>query len=194
MPLRWGRLYKGTKAEHALEPAVAALGLCYRTQFPGYLYGFRAFPDFFLPQLGLVIEVDDPSHDRPDKRIEDQERTEILESFGWRVVRCKNEEALNDPSGTVQSLMAGAGITRQDIERAATRPLAECLPVPKSAPQASRRSAQKAKRAVAAARRKAQPVKGRSTRRQSRSRPTRQAQASVPPPTQVPSPSEPPKD
>ena len=141
MHTRWGRLYRGTPAEHSLEPAVAALGIAYRTQLPGFLYGFRAFPDFFIPQLKLVIEVDDKSHRRADKIIADQERTEVLESFGWRVVRCTNEEATNDPSGTVDRLLSDAGISRQDIERARRIPFAGCLPQPRKAPQKVRREA-----------------------------------------------------
>jgi len=148
MHIRWGKLYKGTPAEHSLEPAVAALGLCYRTQLPGFQYGFRYFPDFYLPQLGVIIEVDDPSHDKPEKRLADAERTEYFEGRGWRVLRCKNEEALNDPHGTVQSLLTEAGITPREIEAAKRKPLE--MPKPARAPQKARRDAkladQRAKR------------------------------------------------
>jgi very-short-patch-repair endonuclease len=138
---RWGHLYKGTPAELSIEPAIAALGLVYRTQFPGYLFGFRFFPDFFLPQIGLVIEIDDKSHGKAEKMEADAERTAYLESRGWKVVRCQNKEALNDPSGTVQSLIRAAGITREAIEAARRRPLSECLPVPSKCPPAVRRKA-----------------------------------------------------
>lgn len=130
MAMRWGKLYKGTPAEHALEPAVAALGLAYRTQLPGYLYGFRYFPDFFIPQLGVVIEVDDASHNRKAKQEEDAERTAALAARGYRVVRCTNEEALNDPHGTVQGLMRQLRISDADIASAKRKALAACLPQP----------------------------------------------------------------
>ncbi len=107
---RWHKLYKGTPAEFALEPAVAALGVPYRTQFPGFLYGFRFFPDFFLPTLGLVIEVDDSSHRKAEKIIKDGERTEALEDKGWKVVRCTNEQAKADPHGTVRRMLLDAGL------------------------------------------------------------------------------------
>lgn len=110
MSMRWGKLYKGTPAELALEDAVAALGVPYRTQFPGFLYGFRFFPDFLLPTMKLVIEVDDSSHSRVDKKLADAERTEQLESMGWRVVRCTNDEALSDPRGTVRALLSSVGL------------------------------------------------------------------------------------
>ena len=60
-------VYVGGAFQPALEDAVAALGVPYRTQFPCFLYGLRYFLDFYLPTLGVVIEVDDPSHNRLDK-------------------------------------------------------------------------------------------------------------------------------
>jgi hypothetical protein len=143
MSVRWGKLYKGTPAELALEPAIAALGLAYRNQLPGYLYGFRYFPDFFIPQLGLVIEVDDRSHRDPEKIAADAERTQHLESFGWRVARCTNEEATDNPHGTISRLLSEAGITPRDIELAKRKPLAGCMPKPGRAPQKARREARR---------------------------------------------------
>lgn len=138
MAMRWGRLYRGTPAELALEDAVAELGVPYRTQFPGYLYGFRFFPDFFLPTLGLVIEVDDASHERAEKILADADRTEYLESRGWRVVRCTNDEALEDPRGAVQGCLRRAGLWPLPPNRPK---LASCLPVPQKCPPKTRRQA-----------------------------------------------------
>jgi very-short-patch-repair endonuclease len=93
---RWAALYADqTPAEAALEPALASLGVPYRFQHP--LWALRVFPDFVLHQHKLVIEVDDPSHARPAKKRADAERTRKIESAGWKVVRCTNEEALRDP-------------------------------------------------------------------------------------------------
>jgi len=140
MAVRWCRLYRGTEAELALEDAVAALGYPYRTQFPGFLFGVRFFVDFFLPTLGLVIEVDDPSHDRDDKQQADAERTAELEKeWGVRVLRCTNDEAIDDPHGTVKRLMAEAGI--RPGPRAT---MAAALPKRKPAPQRARRAAKSA--------------------------------------------------
>ena len=141
MHIRLGRLYRGTRAELSLEDAVAELGVPYRPQFPGFLYGVRAFPDFFLPTLGLVLEVDDPSHNREEKRQEDAERTrELHAAWGVRVVRTTNEKALNDPRGAVRVMLAEAGMwpIPASIRR---RRVAECLPRTKSAPQKARRQA-----------------------------------------------------
>ncbi len=137
MAMRWARLYKGTPAELVLEEAIAALGIPYRTQFPGYLYGLRFFPDFYLPTLGLVIEVDDRSHLKAEKVEADAERTaELHREWGVQVVRCTNDEALADPHGTVKRLIRQAGHDLTDIR---TPSLASSLPVPKKAPQKNRR-------------------------------------------------------
>lgn len=110
---RFAALYRGTPSERALEPAVAALGHPYRTNFPLYLYegGCQFFPDFVIPSLGLVIEVDGDSHN--ETALEDAERSRILkETYGWTVVRCRNEEAEADPWGTVTRALAQAGLRR----------------------------------------------------------------------------------
>jgi very-short-patch-repair endonuclease len=141
MAMRAGKLYRGTPAELALEDAVAALGVPYRFQFPGYLYGLRYFPDFYLPTLDLILEVDDPSHFRGDKPEKDDERTaDLSETWGCTVVRCTNEEALSDPHGAVQRMIAASG----KWPPSPSRRLAASLPVPKKAPQRERRAAKSA--------------------------------------------------
>jgi very-short-patch-repair endonuclease len=105
---KWAKLYNGTPAEMALEPAIAALGRPYRFQHP--LWSLGIFPDFVLLNERLVIEVDDKSHNRADKRKADALRTKKLNSLGWRVVRCTNEEALQAPFATVNRLMEDANL------------------------------------------------------------------------------------
>lgn len=96
MPGYWAENYKGTPAELALEPFVAALGVPYRTQLPLWLFSsLKFFPDFALPTIGWVIEVDDDGHKTTEA--EDHARTLKLETLGYRVVRCTNEEALHEP-------------------------------------------------------------------------------------------------
>jgi very-short-patch-repair endonuclease len=136
MAMRWGKLYRGTPAEHSLEDAVATLGVPYRTQFPGYLYGFRFFPDFYLPTIDVVIEVDDPSHSRTQKSAEDEERTRALEARGWQVVRVTNQEALTDPHGAVKRALASIG----EWPPVSKRTLAESLPKLKKATQQQQRA------------------------------------------------------
>lgn len=107
--MRWSKLYANpTDAEVAIEPAIASLGVRYRFQHP--LFGLRLFPDFILPDYRVVIEVDDPSHSTKAKRKADAERTERLNNGGWAVIRCTNDEAEEDPYGTVDRLMLEAGL------------------------------------------------------------------------------------
>lgn len=142
MASRWCKLYKGTPAELALEDAVAAIGIPYRTQFPLFMFGARYFPDFLLPTIGLVIEVDDPSHNTAEKRALDEQRTEVMrQMYGWRVVRCTNEEATNNPTGTVRRLLLEAGVSLPNSRR-----LRDCLPEPRSCPKKDRSPAQSARR------------------------------------------------
>lgn len=108
-PTQFGRfmmLYAGTAPEHALEPAIASLGIPYRWQMPVGKY----FLDFALPTLKVSIEVDGESHKRKDQITQDKQKTAYLEARGWRVVRCTNDEAVNDPYGTVNRLCQEAGV------------------------------------------------------------------------------------
>ena len=106
---RWAGHYSNpTPAEAALEPALASLGVPYRFQHPVWALGI--FPDFVLLRDRLVIEVDDKSHRGRAKMKADAERTAKLEKLGWRVVRCTNEEALDNPYRTVDGLMAEAAL------------------------------------------------------------------------------------
>lgn len=113
---RWAKLYsQQTPAEAALEPAIAKLGVRYRFQHP--LWGLRLFPDFVLLDHKLVLEVDDASHRTTKKRREDAERTRRLNAAGWTVVRCWNEDALEDPYGTVARMIKEAGIVLPGTEK-----------------------------------------------------------------------------
>jgi very-short-patch-repair endonuclease len=104
----WAKLYGGTPAELALEPAVASLGVPYRFQHPVWALG--VFPDFVLLRERVVIEVDDAGHRRAAKKKADAERTAKLQKAGWRVVRCTNEQALAAPYDTVDRMMEELGL------------------------------------------------------------------------------------
>ncbi len=108
----WTGLYPGTPAERALEPYIASLGHPYRTQFPYFIWGLKMFPDFVMPTVGIVLEVDDPSHEETEKQKADAVKASTLEDLGWRVLRCSNWEAFNAPSvviGRIQSVLATQG-------------------------------------------------------------------------------------
>jgi len=109
----WKTLYRGTPAEHAIEPAVAALGIPYRTQYPFFLWGTKFFPDFLLPTIGVILEVDDDSHDEDEKKAADALRTAAFEKLGYVVVRCTNAEAETKPTETVRRLILSAGLLQR---------------------------------------------------------------------------------
>ncbi len=108
MLARWSKLYRLTDAEASLEAAVASLGTRYRVQHP--LWALSVFADFTLLDHRLIIEVDGREHHTAAGRRKDAERTEKLNAAGWKVVRCRNEEALADPYSTVDRLMESAGL------------------------------------------------------------------------------------
>jgi very-short-patch-repair endonuclease len=60
--------------------------------------------DFYCPQLKLVIEVDGDSHFRKETQEYDQKRTDILESYGLKVIRFTNEEIINNLEGVCQTI------------------------------------------------------------------------------------------
>lgn len=152
MAMRWGRLYEGTPAEHSLEDAVAKLGVPYRVQFPGWKYGCRFFPDFVLPTLGIVIEVDDDSHNRTDKRIADADRSDVIEeTWGWKVLRCSNDDALFRPHQTVERLMRSVDMFPIPEKLPKLR---DALPPLRKAPRSERRKAKSLNRRRARQKRK----------------------------------------
>lgn len=143
MASRWCTLYRGTDAEHAIEPAIAALGTPYRTQYPLFLFttDLKFFPDFVLTEKRIIIEVDDDSHLTKRKKAADALRTAALVKAGYRVVRCSNEEALSDPRGTVARLM-------EEAERTPVPDVPQAPPVRKPAAKRTSKASSPGKRAA----------------------------------------------
>jgi very-short-patch-repair endonuclease len=52
--------------------------------------------DFYCPSLKLVIEIDGDSHFTEDGKASDQERTQILEGYGLKVLRFTNQDVMKD--------------------------------------------------------------------------------------------------
>lgn len=145
----WARLYsKMTEPEKAMEPAIAALGRPYRVQHP--FWDLHHFADFVLLQDKVVVEVDGKSHLAPKQIIKDLQHTLALQAKGYTVVRCSNEEAMRDPSGTLQRLLQPEflaasqlsrgpsllEISRLEAQIAAKTPRRKAPPRPRSARQA----------------------------------------------------------
>ncbi|MEB3249650.1 MAG: endonuclease domain-containing protein [Merismopediaceae bacterium] len=62
--------------------------------------------DFYCPKLKLVIEVDGDSHFTQEGLVYDQERTQILENYGLKVVRFTNYEVLNNFEVVCEKIMS----------------------------------------------------------------------------------------
>jgi len=67
-------------------------GYNFRHQHPVGSY----IADFACLEVNLIIELDGASHDMPDAVKHDTRRTAFLEGRGYRVLRFRNEEILND--------------------------------------------------------------------------------------------------
>ncbi|MET3663426.1 very-short-patch-repair endonuclease [Caulobacter sp. 1776] len=54
--------------------------------------------------MKVIVELDGPVHEGREDR--DARRTEVLELFGYQVVRFRNERVLADPGGTADEILA----------------------------------------------------------------------------------------
>lgn len=52
--------------------------------------------DFYCSKLKLVIEIDGPIHDLEERIEYDEERSNILQHYGLKILRFKNEEVIMD--------------------------------------------------------------------------------------------------
>ena len=77
-------------------------GLHFRRQHP---IG-RFIVDFYCAKARLVIEVDGSVHDEPGHDEYDQERQAYLESLGLRVLRCRNEDVIQNVDVALESIRA----------------------------------------------------------------------------------------
>jgi very-short-patch-repair endonuclease len=64
--------------------------------------------DFWCPACKLAIELDGSAHDTPEAQEYDAIRQQHLESFGYTVLRFRNEQVLEDTPGVLQQILAAA--------------------------------------------------------------------------------------
>ena len=62
--------------------------------------------DFACLEKHLVIEVDGGYHAEPRQQTDDQLRTEWLNKMGYRVLRFSNEQVVEHPDETIQTIRA----------------------------------------------------------------------------------------
>jgi very-short-patch-repair endonuclease len=85
------------------------MGYPFRRQRPILQY----IVDFWCKNLNLIIEVDGASHDRDGASERDAVRQKKLEELGFKVIRFRDEEVLEDSDGVVSRI----GETIREIER-----------------------------------------------------------------------------
>ena len=83
-------------------PAEAVLWKCLKNKELGIKFRRQHIIDEFIVdfvnlETVLIIEVDGGYHNKEDQKISDQERTEILERKGFKIIRFLNEEVLFSP-------------------------------------------------------------------------------------------------
>jgi very-short-patch-repair endonuclease len=75
------------------------LGVTFRRQHAIGNY----IPDFCSPQAKLIIELDGSQH--MDQEEYDHQRTEYLQSQGYKVLRFWNSDVINDIDGVIRAIM-----------------------------------------------------------------------------------------
>lgn len=69
--------------------------------------------DFYCHKLKLGIELDGKHHYSKDQKFHDQDRTQILNGFGVKVIRLKNEEVFNDIDNVLEKIKLAIGVINQ---------------------------------------------------------------------------------
>ena len=64
----------------------------------------RYIADFICLRKKLILELDGNIHDLPENKMNDKIRTEILESEGYRILRFKNDEVINDTGNVLNKI------------------------------------------------------------------------------------------
>lgn len=114
----WYLSTRMTGPETALEPAIAALGERYRSQwlFMGLKTSSRAYiADFVLLDRKLIIEVDGASHNEPKQAMKDRENAIALHDLGWTIVRLTNEEVAADPKAALTRALSHPSCSREQL-------------------------------------------------------------------------------
>ena len=75
-------------------------GFRFKAQHPVH----RFIADFYCHSAKLIIELDGSVHDEPEQRDYDGNRTYILEEFGIRVIRFRNQEIFSDITGVLSTI------------------------------------------------------------------------------------------
>ena len=72
--------------------------------------------DFYIAEKKLVIEVDGIQHTSPEAKQYDQERTNILNRWGIRVLRYSNDSINNEFRTVASSILNALGLDYSDLK------------------------------------------------------------------------------
>ena len=100
----WAKVMRSnpTEAESILRDYVRANKLGHKFLFQ-YIIG-QFIVDFLCPDCKLIIEVDGGYHSRPEQEYDDEQRTQILEGLGYRVIRFTNDQVIYDIDNVVNEI------------------------------------------------------------------------------------------
>jgi very-short-patch-repair endonuclease len=87
--------------EKRLWDALRKTDLPFRRQAPIGRY----IADFVCHQARLIIEVDGFWHENPEGQLRDAKRDTWLASQGYRVLRFRSQQAMDDPQGVVDAIL-----------------------------------------------------------------------------------------
>jgi very-short-patch-repair endonuclease len=90
---------------------VWALIRYHRPRFTRQLVVGSYILDFACREVKLAVEIDGSQH--LDRLAQDRERTEFLESLGWRVIRFWNSEVSDNPDGVAEAIIREVSATLQ---------------------------------------------------------------------------------
>ncbi|HEX7713608.1 MAG TPA: endonuclease domain-containing protein [Bacillota bacterium] len=91
---------RAVEMRNNMTPAEFKLWTGFLTNFDFKVYRQRPIDnfivDFYCSKLNLVIEIDGSVHDSLEAKVSDQERTEILQNYGLKVLRFSNNQVEED--------------------------------------------------------------------------------------------------
>ena len=91
-----------TEAEDALWQIVRANKIGYKIRRQHIVDGFIA--DFICLEKQVIIEIDGSVHLTEEQQAKDELRTQILNEYGFEVIRFSNKEILNNPSSIAEKI------------------------------------------------------------------------------------------
>ena len=62
--------------------------------------------DFCCRRKKLIVEIDGSIHDKSEAKENDEKRTEYLEHLGYKIIRFKNEEVLDETEKVLEKIKA----------------------------------------------------------------------------------------